>query len=84
LFIVPVVAVIIIKTGNWDFGKLKGGDNEFHSLVQVVCGCRYQKLLKADQLVWHFILDTWRSSKFDRILIALSCPGFLFKISAAK
>ena len=20
------------KTGNWDFGKLKGGDNEFHSL----------------------------------------------------
>ena len=24
--------IIIIKTGNWDFGKLKGGDNEFHSL----------------------------------------------------
>ena len=39
VFIVPMVVlvIIIIKketscTGNWDFGKLKGGDNEFHSL----------------------------------------------------
>ena len=27
-----VVIIIASKTGNWDFGKLKGGDNEFHSL----------------------------------------------------
>ena len=27
--------IIIIKTGNWDFGKLKGGDNEFHSLNDI-------------------------------------------------
>ena len=29
-------SVIIIKTGNWDFGKLKGGDNEFHSLAALL------------------------------------------------
>ena len=31
-----VVIIIASKTGNWDFGKLKGGDNEFHSLAALL------------------------------------------------
>ena len=46
-----VVIIIASKTGNWDFGKLKGGDNEFHSLPLL------KDLTKLVQSVWHCVLS---------------------------